>query len=282
MPTSIITVEGCIVRYPQSTDAFELIVQAVATLMLPGSIFWLYGCISEGVLTGMKKNIWANLFSSACLLFSQNGVAVISCVRTSVKSVQSSLDLFKREYMLALPQCCIPPLLVSSNIDKTGSHTNSIIKTAVLADTMNWVVYPGLFAGGTIDIMTACLLSNIPCPRPGSSVCDFACGSGIISASLLKWQPSLEVVMLDADAIAASAAKINVPLAQVLVCDGWGNLLERVTKKKKIRQLSCKVMGSFDLIISNPPVHKGQPDSLTVVEELISGIYNSSVNSYHE
>ena len=47
-----------------------------------------------------------------------------------------------------------------------------------------WTTYPGLFAGGGVDVMTAALLRALPAPPPGARVLDACCGSGTIAAAL--------------------------------------------------------------------------------------------------
>ena len=49
------------------------------------------------------------------------------------------------------------------------------------------------------------------CAQAKSSVLDFASGSGVITAALTHRDPSLDLHMLDADAVALRAATKNVP-----------------------------------------------------------------------
>ena len=50
-------------------------------------------------------------------------------------------------------------------------------------------VYPGLFAAGGLDVMTAALLRALPPPPRGANVLDFCCGSGAIAAALGAREP---------------------------------------------------------------------------------------------
>ena len=45
--------------------------------------------------------------------------------------------------------------------------------------------YPGLFAGGPVDVMTTALPAALPRPPPGARILDACCGSGTIGAALL-------------------------------------------------------------------------------------------------
>ena len=47
-----------------------------------------------------------------------------------------------------------------------------------------WVTYPGLFAGGGLDVMTAALLRALPTPPVKGAILDACCGSGVIAAAL--------------------------------------------------------------------------------------------------
>ena len=61
--------------------------------------------------------------------------------------------------------------------------------------------------------MTTALLQTLPKPPAGACVLDACCGSGAIAAAL-RHAPdggALRVHLLDADAVAMHAAKLNVP-----------------------------------------------------------------------
>jgi 16S rRNA (guanine1207-N2)-methyltransferase len=105
--------------------------------------------------------------------------------------------------------------------------------------------------------MTQSLLDHIPTPAKGSTVLDFACGSGIIGAALLEKQPSIVLHMLDADSVATEAVRHNVRSAcEVHLSDGWASV------DPSLR---------FDFVFSNPPVHSGIADDLEVIRGLVQG-----------
>ena len=69
--------------------------------------------------------------------------------------------------------------------------------------------------------MTKVLLRALPQPSPRvKRVLDFCCGSGVIAASILSRSPSVEMHVLDADAVALKAVKKNVPGAVQHCADG--------------------------------------------------------------
>lgn len=106
--------------------------------------------------------------------------------------------------------------------------------------------------------MTTALLRALPAPPPNASILDFACGSGAIAAALCTCAPSSTVHLLDADTVALEAANTNVPSADATFsCAGW--------------PLAGRMGVKYDWIVSNPPVHRGQPDDFVALIELIGG-----------
>ena len=122
--------------------------------------------------------------------------------------------------------------------------------------TRAWKSYPGLFAKGSLDPATEALMRVLPTPSAGSRVLDFASGPGALSAELIAREPNLRLAMLDHDALALTAARENVPGASYLQSNSW----HRPPGRHR-----------WDLIVSNPPVHKGRSQNLEVLEDLIAG-----------
>ncbi|MCA9542312.1 MAG: methyltransferase [Myxococcales bacterium] len=131
-----------------------------------------------------------------------------------------------------------------------------VAKLDLPGGAVDWVSYPGLFADGRLDPGTAALLRALPEVPPTARVLDFACGAGAIAAALVQRAPGLRPALLDADAVALQAAAENVPTASGLhLADG----------------LIGAPAGPFDLIVSNPPIHRGKATDLGVVGELVAG-----------
>lgn len=108
---------------------------------------------------------------------------------------------------------------------------------------IDWVDYPGCFAGGRVDAGTVLLLDSLDGLAPvGGPVYDFACGSGVVSRSVGGRWPGVSVFGSDADAISVHAAAQNVPGARFVVADGWAYPASEVPK----------------LVLSNPPFHFGR------------------------
>ncbi len=116
-------------------------------------------------------------------------------------------------------------------------------------DMDGWMSYPGVFAKGNIDDATALLIGTLPEKILGSAL-DFGCGGGVIAHAAL--QRGAKITMLDADAIALEAAKQNVDPATAVLSDGFQ-----------------EIVGKFEMILSNPPIHRGAKEDYTVLRDLL-------------
>ncbi len=117
----------------------------------------------------------------------------------------------------------------------------------------DWTFYPGVFAQGRLDTATALLIECLPRVTAGARILDFGAGTGPLAAAALeRGDDGTEAVLLDPDAISLAAAARNVPAG-----------------KRMLGRDLAAVSGPFDLIVSNPPIHAGKPQSLRTVEALI-------------
>lgn len=116
------------------------------------------------------------------------------------------------------------------------------------------VSWPGLFAHGRLDAGTAYLLDHLTeaCDPRDVRVLDFACGAGPIGVALARFAPSA-LVLCDHDALAVEAARRNVPSAEVVCADGVPHPAPAAP---------------YGLVVSNPPIHRGQDRDLQVIERL--------------
>lgn len=113
----------------------------------------------------------------------------------------------------------------------------------------DWVSYPGVFAHGRVDAGTALLLAHLPQTK---HALDFGAGSGVIARALVDAGAAVD--MLETDAVALEAARENVPEARaVLGAD-----------------LAALGTARYDLIASNPPIHRGRARDLAMVTGLIA------------
>lgn len=104
--------------------------------------------------------------------------------------------------------------------------------------------YPGVFAHGRLDEGTALLLDALPGIKLEGDVLDFACGAGVIGACIAARSPDTNISLLDSSALALRACEetfaSNHLSGQVLASDGLS-----------------MVNSSYDIVISNPPIHAG-------------------------
>lgn len=115
----------------------------------------------------------------------------------------------------------------------------------------------GVFAGSKLDAGTRLLLDNLHVDA-GARVLDVGCGVGVIGiTAALRGE---RVTMTDANLLAVSAAAHNVRRL---------NLDANVVASDVYRQLADN--DRFDLIVSNPPFHRGKQVDYTVANEIIGG-----------
>ncbi|HYG85196.1 MAG TPA: methyltransferase [Azospirillum sp.] len=128
-------------------------------------------------------------------------------------------------------------------------------ETVAIAAAM-FVSYPGLFAHGRLDPGTALLLDVLPKVAAGASVLDFGCGAGVIAHMVRSRAPDAQLTLLDVDSLALHAARQNVPDATLVLSDGWSAL---------------EAKRRFDLIVSNPPLHRGKEEDFGALDALVRG-----------
>lgn len=114
----------------------------------------------------------------------------------------------------------------------------------------------GVFAGAKLDAGTKLLLEHLEI-EPESRILDVGCGVGVIG--IVAAMQGAHVTMTDASLLAVEAAAHNVQKlrlsAEVVASDVYHHLGDQ----------------RFDLIISNPPFHRGKQVDFTVANEIISG-----------
>jgi len=117
--------------------------------------------------------------------------------------------------------------------------------------------WPGVFAHGTLDAGTRLLLEHLPEPPAHSRVLDFGCGAGLIGCFMLQRQPALEMTLCDSSALALSATRktldANGLAGTVLPSDGFSG-----------------INGCFDLVVSNPPFHRGYRSEVSLSQALLN------------
>ena len=230
--------------------------------------------------------------------YSGGGFVVTRARRTAVEAAdaEASIERFRRETTLALP--VVVPGTAGGDVsggDGAGKgeareHASGFAfgdlasssgpppahgdysRTEPRAVILPWVTYPGLFAGGVWDVMTAFLLRSTPASAFRSrdvskpfAFLDFCSGSGTIAAAARLLAPSdARIVCLDADAVALEAARENLgsdARVSFVASDGWSGLPAGEGGDEE----------KFDLVASNPPVHLALQPDFTVLRALVEG-----------
>ncbi|MGB3800121.1 MAG: methyltransferase [Lewinella sp.] len=109
---------------------------------------------------------------------------------------------------------------------------------------------PGVFSANRVDVATVFLLDNWPQMASPSTICDLACGSGIIGDQLLVRYPDSRLVATDDSILAVASARINLDQkrADLIYAHTLADLAD----------------GSQDLIVTNPPFHFGYEHNMEV------------------
>lgn len=106
------------------------------------------------------------------------------------------------------------------------------------------VSYPGVFAHGRLDEGTALLLDTLPGIDLEGDVLDFACGAGVVGACIASQNIKTHVTLLDSNALALRASEetlaANCLTGKVMASNGLS-----------------EVSDSYDVVVSNPPIHAG-------------------------
>ncbi|MGP3536359.1 class I SAM-dependent methyltransferase [Microbacterium sp. RD1] len=105
--------------------------------------------------------------------------------------------------------------------------------------------FGGVFAGAALDIGTRLLLAHLP--DPGEEVIDFACGNGVVGATLALRHPGTRVYATDESAAAVASARATAAA---------NGMADRMTVVRD-DALSERPDASASLIALNPPFHRG-------------------------
>jgi 16S rRNA (guanine1207-N2)-methyltransferase len=212
------------VRMPRSRAALGFATRAAAPSLRPGGLLLVYGANDEG--TGAVERELEALGGGAQTWAVGGRCRVVGGV-------------------VATPP---DPLDVEAIVDVARLHLPHL-------GEREWVSFPGVFAAGRLDAGTELLLRTLG-PLPGGSrVLDYGAGTGVIGA-VANALGAAHVTLLEPDALAAEAARRNVPDADVVEAAGWPPLAGN----------------RFDLILSNPPYHRGKAETVQPVLEFATGV----------
>lgn len=216
--------DAACIRLSKDKGAFEMALHAVASVLKPDAPVWVYGANDEGIKSAPKriKTVFAD-------------VTVID-TRRHCRVLQGRGHAGRVDLKRSL---------------EAWSTTTSLDFGDVIIDQRS---YPGVFAKGRLDAGTRLLLDTLPPFSDTDAILDYAAGSGVIGLRLRHLQPGLHVTLVEADAVALEAAKVNLPEADAVL----GHALTVLPENTR-----------FDAIIANPPYHNGKGRSSGVIHRLV-------------
>ena len=128
-------------------------------------------------------------------------------------------------------------------VNPTSEHDVRRVSVEVLGHELKFDTDAGVFSRDGLDTGTQVLLEALP-PLSGR-ILDLGCGWGPVGVALKKSWPETEIVMTDVNQRAVDLSRRNLKLngveAEVFQGDGFEN-----------------VPGSFDCVITNPPIRAGK------------------------
>jgi 16S rRNA (guanine1207-N2)-methyltransferase len=116
---------------------------------------------------------------------------------------------------------------------------------------------PGVFSWEALDSATTLLLEGC-LPRDGDHLLDLGCGAGVVAAIMLDEGKVATATLSDSDALALDASRETLALnglrGELLASDAGDSLPEK----------------SYDLILCNPPFHRGFRSERGALERMIA------------
>jgi 16S rRNA (guanine1207-N2)-methyltransferase len=191
--------------------------------MRPGAPIWIYGGNDEGIRSISKRV--ALVFDDVQTLDARGHCRILEARRRPEGPDRPTLGDWQESITLELD-----------------------------GESRNWTTFPGVFGREKLDAGTRLLIESLPTPPPNSRVLDFACGAGPIGGALRGREDSIDLHLLEADALALEACRHNVEGIYHLG-DGW----------------QAMATEPFDWIVSNPPFHVGKDEDHRILESLIIG-----------
>ena len=220
----------------------------------------------DGVIIFMPraKDVLTLLLQQACsLLAAGKKLIVIGEHAKGVKSAPKYMQDFVTDIQKYdnARRCS---LFIGHSLENTRFRLDEFTKfqTVKIKDTMLEIAtLPSVFGHKKLDPATQMLLTELPALENIRSFYDFACGSGVISAYILKQYPEMKATLSDVHSLSLFTAKktlsANNVSAQIIAADGCAKLENKV-----------------DLIVCNPPFHQGNKNDYAITQNFIRQAYD--------
>ena len=116
-----------------------------------------------------------------------------------------------------------------------------------VVDDLEVVAYGGVFAGAALDAGTRLLLAQADGFPAARSAIDLGCGTGLLAVALARLGPATEVLAIDNSRVAVASA---------LATAEANGVADRI-QVRRADGLADVPAESVDLIVCNPPFHRG-------------------------
>ncbi len=210
--------------------------------------------VDRVVLWQMKARAWHELLLDMLQATLPEGTP-LWLVGEKRSGIQSSLKPLKQrlgqaEVLDKARHCTLIASRLRHKATSLEDHLQSQ-QDEVAGETLRWQSLPGVFAHGRLDAGSRFLLEQLPMPVEGQ-VLDYGAGVGLLSLYLQQRYRPRALTLLEPDALALECARRNLPEARCIA----GTTL-------------ADAPDGLDWIISNPPFHQRQAQTVDVALALI-------------
>lgn len=180
------------------------------------------------------------------ILVGQNDAGIKSAKKTLEQTIGSVTysDAARHSALYVAKRTITPTPFALEDYWQTYSASTTIQHSAFSIPHLTFFSLPGVFSHGRLDEGTELLLANLPTTQ-AKKILDWGSGSGVIGCILAQLHPDAQIDMADVSALAVAATKKSIA----------ANNLQNAHALPSA--VFSHVPNAYDLIIANPPFHKG-------------------------